>query len=735
MMSVAMLLSMASCSQEDVVKQNPAKPGDLVQFSIDQVSTRTAYEAEDGHGESWQIDWLTGDKVTVFCNEAKDTKKADYSVVPTTSDHKTTVATPSKWGVLEYNADGLVWGGGTGNSDVNHNFYAAYPADADKVALDNGLLKFKINNEQTCTTDGTFTDGVCTTTCDMSNAYMSAYAAAAPSDVNEDHPLSLNFNPVMTTLEITLQGYNGVDQGDPIKVQGVAITLNGVPVTDDGCFLFDPKTGEIVSNSSTKTQKETFFINIEKEGADAISLGDNSQIVVTAFLPPVAVTSTNTLDVRIMAEGSVDYSVTLGKVPATSVPAKQKKKVVLPHLSNNVVGNNWITPLPDNIYISQLSIPGTIGSASANAYGDYVVSQGKTLQEQWNDGVRAFELRTSMSSILGGIGGGGAWAINCFEGGVNLNNSNSNPEFANFVETVQGIYNFMHNTGSKSGNEFAIVITGYQSEKSIGNFATNINRYQKGPVYLDPLTWSYSIYDDMNNLSNYIVPFKPDLTIGEARGKIVLICMDPYTAPATLAITTAKDAFMSALIDGAESYDVTTTVNYVGVGHDYNTAGTWHKVFYTTSKSNVRKGNNTVSSVDNCFYIQNLFGTNATDETDGLEESQQVKYSVDSKKTAVMTADAVAQTLALPENKNKWVINSIGGANAQTRDAYTAAAANINTYYKQNVLNNASRPAAPTGIVLVAHQGLDEYNQTLVYGLTMPQMIINNNYKYRAQRK
>lgn len=718
--AVAMLLCMSACSQEEIVKQNAAKPGDLIQFNISQRSTRTAYEAEAGNGESWQIDWLSGDEITVFCDEAETVKEADYEVLPTKSTHDPENAEEqSKYGVLKVNENGLVWSGAN-NENTEHNFYAVYPAGA--ATIDNGIMEFKINNDQTCTTDGTFdSEGVCTTTCDMSNAYMVAYAQATPKSV-EAEPLSLDFAPIMTTLEVTINGYAHENAGTPIRVQGIAITLDKVPVTNDGSFLYDVDNFTIVEDGATK-QTETFFINIDNNGEESVTLNGTDKLVVTAFLPPVPVNTDHNLTVRVMAEGSVDFSYTL----KNGVNASDKKKLLLPYLTTEKMnGNNWITPLPDDIYVSQLSIPGTISSLSAGSYQGLATAQGKTLIEQWEDGVRAFEFRSSQSSALSFDSG-----LNLYDGGVNLTNG-SGAQFDDFSAAVTALYGLLTD---KSKGEFAILINSYQAEQYAG-WQGSLNKYWKK-------RWVSAMQETMNSLydQTHFVNWRPDLTVGEARGKIILINFDAYGSQSDYGddniFFNNNVNYHSALVLDAMSVDKRTEDRIVFVlpyysrdGRDYNTAGTWHDVAYGGTST---ASGSTIAS--NGIYIQNLFGQYSTRETADLEESQQVKYTEANKEKAVLDADEIAQSLIKPENKNKWVINSIGGANASSTEDYKKSAAHINQYYKTNVLNNASRPKAPTGIVLVAHQGLDEFDETLVYGLTMPQMIINNNYKYRAQRK
>ena len=63
--------------------------------------------------------------------------------------------------------------------------------------------------------------------------------------------------------------------------------------------------------------------------------------------------------------------------------------------------DDWMRRLPDDAYLCQLSIPGTHDSATGHGFDgflasmgdDYARTQEKTLSEQWESGIRAFDLR------------------------------------------------------------------------------------------------------------------------------------------------------------------------------------------------------------------------------------------------------------------------------------------------------------------------------------------------------
>ena len=70
---------------------------------------------------------------------------------------------------------------------------------------------------------------------------------------------------------------------------------------------------------------------------------------------------------------------------------------------------DWMKNLPDNIYISQLSIPGTHDSGTGNGVALAAFSQCQDIpvSQQWAAGIRAFDLRPKVKgsyiNILHGI--------------------------------------------------------------------------------------------------------------------------------------------------------------------------------------------------------------------------------------------------------------------------------------------------------------------------------------------
>ena len=63
-------------------------------------------------------------------------------------------------------------------------------------------------------------------------------------------------------------------------------------------------------------------------------------------------------------------------------------------------GKNWMASLPDNVYITQLSIPGAHDAATSGVSVSLAKTQTMTISEQWDVGVRAFDLRPKKDGII-----------------------------------------------------------------------------------------------------------------------------------------------------------------------------------------------------------------------------------------------------------------------------------------------------------------------------------------------
>ena len=635
--------TLSGCQEENPNPNNGNSEGNYIPFAVSETKTRTVYDETD----QLQLNWVTGDKVRIFCDQAADKTTAEYGITDISKNNCNLAA----------NSDGLKWGG----YDNEHTFYAVYPSDETKVSVTDGIAELKINRKQEVTL-GSLNGTVYSTTPDMSNAYMVACTTAVASETTSDKPVELKFSPIMTTLKIVVSGK--ADNSTSVQLTGVSLIMS-VPadVAKSGNFKYDIRNGEIVQSDNTdKTtfSSETIFINIKTaDGTDAVTLEGGQSIELLAFLPPVPINNSNQVTVKVHTTGEGVKSLTLGKFKKDSdgnetdeanfdIAASSKATVSLPKIPTDQQGNNWITPLDDDIYVQQLSIPGTHDAAS---YTTSLLNAGKTqtkdIGEQLNMGIRAFDMRPAYRTMESKMW---LWhgTTSC---DISLN------------EALTTMSTYLEN----NPGEFIILQFRHETEWSL---------------FKDTDKWD-TIYDELKNLN--IVSWRPDLTIGECRGKFILITRTDFTNRENLGIALAN--------------------NYAN--NDY-AVGTLTNGSYSTN-----------------YHVQDYY---QTADDNGATKIQKVKDLY-----------AITKTFKLATNNFPWALNHTSGyvGTGGTTLLYIQNASYVNKPVYEAL--QAETELGPVGIVFMDYVGARTVTRLgttyTVYGDLLPQAIIDNNYKYRMLRK
>ena len=164
---------------------------------------------------------------------------------------------------------------------------------------------------------------------------------------------------------------------------------------------------------------------------------------------------------------------------------------------------NWMKRLPDNAYVATLSIPGSHDTGTGNGFpgittsiygpfGDkYARTQEKSFEEQWNIGVRAFDMRPAVKDDY-------------------LNDNHGiMPTKLRFDDALY----FLRDKLIENPSEFAII---HLLHASAGD--DNASNY--GERLLELV--------GRDDLKDFFIDFKPTLTVREMRGKILLLSRDQY---------------------------------------------------------------------------------------------------------------------------------------------------------------------------------------------------------------
>ena len=172
-------------------------------------------------------------------------------------------------------------------------------------------------------------------------------------------------------------------------------------------------------------------------------------------------------------------------------------------LTMSLHAENWMKRLPDDAYVANLSIPGSHDTGTGNGFpgitvsiygpfGDkYARTQEKSFQDQWELGVRAFDMRPAVK-----------------DGYLN-DNHGIMPTKLRFDDALY----FLRDKLIENPSEFAIIHVLHAA-------AGDDNASNYGEKLLELV--------NRDDLKDFFIDFKPTLTVREMRGKILMISRDQY---------------------------------------------------------------------------------------------------------------------------------------------------------------------------------------------------------------
>ena len=436
----AAFVALSGC-QDDVVVEEPVVPaqtGDEITFgsSLENtgVDTRTVYGDEPVNGAYpvyWEADG--SDQISIYCPEAAQGKVVSYKVTPQNPNemYDGSQGDQSKsLYVTKVNSEeaGLQWG----SNDKTHHFSAFYPASGI-LGNQDGKLKGFIPVEQdpvewkmeTNEAGGKTYTGVANT----DYAFMWAYNTHNPQDGGD---VPLIFKPWVTILDVEING--PATAGEKIKMSSVQLrSLSNETLTGEFLIDFNPVEDneknapvyEAVDDvSSTRNQISIEFYaneikNEDQDGAteefnDYITLEHNDKIVVRFYLLPkdvnydTSIEGRNDLQIRVTPFNSAVLTRTLNAQDGSQtggILAHKVNKVILPSVSNEGP-NYWMSSLDPNIFITELSLPGSKMSYQTqnNVSGwNAVYYQSLSISEQIQNGIRAFQIQTASTDAGTGL--------------------------------------------------------------------------------------------------------------------------------------------------------------------------------------------------------------------------------------------------------------------------------------------------------------------------------------------
>lgn len=265
----------------------------------------------------------------------------------------------------------------------NENFYVFYPAAA--VSGWNGA---KVTSMVYAQQD--YTENV-------DNGAMGAYMATK-AKVNEDKHVSFDFNHCCSVVEVNLSTLG-------VTPKSVSLRSNsGVDLAGKIVYDIDNNTITVSANDATDYSYSTRseVINMQNVAADAktarfyvlpVVLKGGVTVTVEDTDGNFYTKSTSTDIGNASTTGTVKDS--NGKNLAGAAAKPYYKKVNFGAVSTAHKGN-WMSTIPGNTWLHGLSIPGAHDAATSSVTSVFEQSarcQSKTIKEQLEEGVRAFDIR------------------------------------------------------------------------------------------------------------------------------------------------------------------------------------------------------------------------------------------------------------------------------------------------------------------------------------------------------
>lgn len=417
------VVALSGCQDEEIVKPvNPAVTGEEITFgsSLYDAETRTEYGMDPVNG-AYPVYWEEGDQISIYCPQSNNTQRVFYSVKPQdpnkqyeVSEGVTAPGDKSKSeSVTKLYEDepGLQWG-----AEEVHEFSAFYPANKI-LNSEQGVITAEIPVEQAPVRWETTPNGIGTTYTGIANTDYAFMWAFNVHEKSKGGDVALKFRPWVTILDVEI---NGPEDDREVKMSSVQLrSLSGETLT--GRFTVDFKD---VEKDPTNTSLYPTYAEVDQGAAvrnqitiqlydndqgDFITLRKGDKIVVRFYLLPKDVNydtsgeGRNDLEIRVAPFNSAVLTRTLNAQNGTvhgGILAHKVNKVILPPVSNKGP-NYWMSSLDPNIYVTELSLPGSKMSyqTAENVSGrDAVYYQDLSIADQVTNGIRAFQIQTASSN-------------------------------------------------------------------------------------------------------------------------------------------------------------------------------------------------------------------------------------------------------------------------------------------------------------------------------------------------
>lgn len=496
-----MIIGLASCVNDNVTGGKPLPKGTEFDFgtTVDANLSRTYYDPADvanPNATYWKIFWNYQDpldQVYIYSPQAMTGRQqAAYTVNGVKDQYSATATKNSEIGIQL--------------SDANtYNFYGMYPAQNVKANSGSGCsLSATMPIFQTASTTEIMNSetnvGNLETTADMNSALMIANEAGFMPNTQNNAKVNLQFEPFASMLNVTV---NGVEQSNfNYKVLITSIIIEAdAPIAGDFTYNYETKAITFGENASN-------FIRIDTRFKDAaghqigVPMGPDSKLNVRAFMIPNPKVKNLKVKVVTSAAQTLTKTLNMANFKKSQIHFAKLPKINASNLQFDY--KIWLSQLDPNIYLSEISLPGSALTFSYKLSEDYQKTQTLDLTKQFENGIRVFQFHVNTINQTSTYDGGSTSV------GIALPDGTPMEKDGGGYWTIEDAINALHSEmKGLHKDEFCVV--------AISDWIKGVNKDKMQLLYQR----LNAVIDKAGEMGLVAANVNPNTTIADVKGKVI----------------------------------------------------------------------------------------------------------------------------------------------------------------------------------------------------------------------
>lgn len=496
-----MIIGLASCVNDNVTGGKPLPKGTEFDFgtTVDANLSRTYYDPADvanPNATYWKIFWNYQDpldQVYIYSPQAMTGRQqAAYTVHGVKDQYSATATKNSEIGIQL--------------SDANtYDFYGMYPAQNVKANSGSGhSLSATMPIFQTASTTEIMNSetnvGNLETSADMNSALMIAKKEGFMPSTQNNAKVDLQFEPFASMLNVTVNGVEQTNLQYKVLITSIIIEADA-PIAGDFTYNYDTKAITFGENPSNFIQIDTKF----KDAAGhqiGVPMGPDSKLNVRAFMIPNPNVTSLKVKVVTSAAQTLTKTLNMANFKNSQIHFAKLPKINASNLQFDY--KIWLSQLDPNIYLSEISMPGSALTFSYKLSEDYQKTQTLDLTKQFENGIRVFQFHVNTVNQTSTYDGGSKSV------GIALPDGTPMEKDGGGYWTIEDVINALHSEmKGLHKDEFCVVaISDWLANPTTKNMTTLYNRLN-------------AVLNKAGEKGLVATNVNPNTTIADVKGKVI----------------------------------------------------------------------------------------------------------------------------------------------------------------------------------------------------------------------